>query len=58
MAADSTMGVLRTRAFPNSSTNPAVALKAPPYSAMSWPRSTTVGSARIASRRPSEMASR
>ena len=45
MAPDSMIGVLRTRDRPNFSTMPAVTLKAPPYSAMSWPRSTTPGRA-------------
>ena len=40
MAADSMIGVLRTRSRPNSSTRPTVALNAPPYSAMSCPSST------------------
>src|SRR5256714_1779086 len=57
-APDSMIGVLRTRSLPNSATNPSVTLKAPPYSAMSWPSSTTRSSARMASRNPSEMASR
>jgi hypothetical protein len=43
IAPDSMIGVLRTRALPNSSTKPSVTLKTPPYSAMSWPMSITVG---------------
>jgi hypothetical protein len=34
----SMIGVLRTRSFPNCSTNPSVILNTPPYSAISCPR--------------------
>jgi hypothetical protein len=51
------IGVLRTRAFPNSSTKPSVTLKTPPYSAMSCPSSTRWGLRRMASRKPSLTAS-
>jgi 3-hydroxymyristoyl/3-hydroxydecanoyl-(acyl carrier protein) dehydratase len=37
------MGVLRTRALPNFSVNPSVALKTPPYSAISCPMNTKFG---------------
>src|SRR5438045_2788078 len=57
-APDSMIGVLRTRSLPNSATNPSVTLKAPPYSAMSWPSSTTRSSARMASRSRPDLASR
>ena len=56
-APDSMMGVLRTRALPNSATNPSVTLKTPPYSAMSWPRRTILSSRRMATRRASLIAS-
>ncbi len=51
------IGVLRTRALPNSSTKPSVTLKTPPYSAMSCPSSTTRSSRRITVRSPSLIAS-
>ena len=57
-APDSMIGVLRTRALPNSSTKPSVTLKTPPYSAMSCPRRITRSSRRITVRRPSLIASR
>jgi hypothetical protein len=58
MVPDSAMGVLMTRAFPNSSRKPRVTLKAPPYPAMSCPRRRTRRSRRISSRSAREMASR
>jgi hypothetical protein len=52
----SASGVSQTRIGPNSSMKPAVTLKAPPKTPMSSPRQKTDSSARISSRRPSEIA--
>src|SRR5690554_1297890 len=46
---DSEIGVSLTRASPNSSSNPLVALKEPPAPAMSSPSTTTLSSSVIAS---------
>src|SRR5439155_1587264 len=56
--ADSARGVSHTRSAPNSSMNPSVTLNAPPNAPMSSPRQNTDSSARISSRRPSEIACR
>src|SRR5689334_10492300 len=58
MIAFSASGVSQTRFSPNSSMKPSVTLKAPPNAPMSSPRQNTDSSARISSRRPSEMACR
>jgi len=56
MIAFSASGVSQTRSAPNSSMKPSVTLKAPPNAPMSSPRQKTDSSARISSRRPSEIA--
>src|SRR4051794_14193009 len=58
MIAFSASGVSQTRSAPNSSMNPSVILNAPPNAPMSSPRQNTDSSARISSRRPSEIACR
>src|SRR5215218_1674260 len=54
----SASGVSHTRFSPNSSKKPSVILNAPPKAPMSSPRQNTDSSARISSRRPSEIACR
>ena len=56
MIPDSASGVSMTRALPNSSMKPSVTLNAPPKTPMSSPIRNTRSSARISSRRPSEIA--
>ena len=56
MIPDSASGVSMTRMGPNSSKNPSVTLKAPPKTPMSSPITITRSSARISSRRASEIA--
>jgi hypothetical protein len=56
MIAFSARGVSQTRSAPNSSMKPSVTLNAPPKAPMSSPRQKTDSSARISSRRPSEIA--
>src|SRR4051794_40980327 len=58
MIAFSASGVSQTRFSPNSSMKPSVILNAPPKAPMSSPRQKTDSSARISSRRPSEIACR
>ena len=53
---DSAMGVSTTRSGPNSSSKPAVTLKAPPSVAMSSPRQKTLSSRSISSRSASWIA--
>src|SRR5882757_2050280 len=56
--ADSEIGVSTTRISPNSSNNPWVTPKAPPYGPTSSPRTNTFGSRRISSVSASRIASR
>ena len=58
MIAFSASGVSQTRSAPNSSMKPSVTLNAPPNAPMSSPMQKTESSARISSRRPSEIADR